>query len=483
MMQMRLLNLRNLTRRPFTTANDISDISKARIDKFKNQTHELIEQVAEYHKNIASINVKPDAKRNFLRKLVSSTPPAEPVGWETIQAQIKDIIIPNNSHWQHPMYMSWFPSISTWPAIQGEILSRSINAIGFSWDSSPLQTELELLCADWYAQMMGFPDYFLHEKSPGGGMAMTSAGDSVLNLLIVARHRRNAKKPVIYVSDQTHVHISKCAKALGYETRVIPSYFDEISQNYPMNVSLLPLAIKKDIEAGLDPIFACGTFGTTNSTAIDPIQQIGQICKENNMWLHIDAAYAGSALVCPEFRHLFKGVEYADSIVVNASKWMGLGFCASYMFIRDKKWLGDCFTMDPDYLRKSDDIDLGSLQLAFGRDNRALRMFFYVSQYGVSGVQSMIRKHVELAKILENLIKNDDRFEFCTKREFALLVFRMKGDDQKTTELIGKLKERKDIFVLGTKLEGRPVIRLSMNSEYLEEEHIHRAWEIIASLA
>mmetsp|Transcript_15635 Transcript_15635/g.15603 ORF Transcript_15635/g.15603 Transcript_15635/m.15603 type:complete len:200 (+) Transcript_15635:836-1435(+) len=199
--------------------------------------------------------------------------------------------------------------------------------------------------------------------------------------------------------------------------------------------------------------------------------------------MHIDAAYAGSALICPEFRHLFKGIEYADSIVVNGSKWIGLGFSASYMFIRDKKWLGDCFTMDPDYLRKSEDIDLGSLQLAFGRDNKALRMWLYVSQYGVSGVQSMIRKHVELAKTLENLIKNDERFELCTKREFALIVFRMKGDDQKTSALIAKLKERKDIFILGTKLEGRPVIRLSMNSEYMEEEHIYRAWEIIGSLA
>jgi len=454
---------------------------RQRILKFKEETHQLVEAVANYYLTLEERNPKPNVQPFYLQNLLGKEPPLKPLKWEETLHHFNSSILDGAVHWQHPKFLAYFPSMTNFAAIQGEIISRAINAVGFSWSASPVNTEMEVLMADWVAKAIGLPFHFLHESKQGGGLTHGTASEAILAVLIAARDSKPGKNPLVYVSEQTHSVVAKNARLLGIELRKIPAPWNPEVRNYPMDASALNNQILEDKLRGFNPIFVCGTIGTTNSTAIDPITEIGKVAKEHNIWFHVDAAYSGSAMVCPEYKYLLEGVDYCDSFNFNGSKWLGTGFNCAFLYVKDKSQLIKTFSMNAEYLKSVDaeKVDFKDWQIPLGRDCRAFKVWTLFSQYGIEGIQTNIRNHVKLAQMLEELILADPRFELATKRELALVVCKLAQGD--TSQLVKNLEEKKEVFLVGSQLGGESVLRISPASEFMQPHHVEEIWNCIVS--
>ena len=460
------------------------------INEFKENGYKVIDWIADYYENIESYPVLSMIKPGELRKSLPKNPPKDGENFNNILTDMDDKIIPGVTHWQSPNFFAYFPCNATGPAILGDLLSSGLGIQGMLWASSPACTELESHVLDWLVDMLHLPEKFKSD-SFGGGVIQDTASSATLCALIAAREKISNGKINesgfddsirIYTSMEAHSSIEKAVKIAGIGSKNIRLI--EVDQDFAMNPIKLREAINTDIKNGKTPAFVCATIGTTSSTAIDPLNEIGKICDEFGVWLHVDAAMAGSASICPEYQFIHNGIEYADSYCFNPHKFLLTNFDCSCLYVSDRKALIKSLTINPEYLKteasQSDTVfDYRDWQVPLGRRFRALKLWSVIRYYGINGIQSHIRGHIESAKLLSELIIKDNRFEIMAPTILNLVCFRYRESDQFNKLLLNELNKSGELYLVHTKLNNKYTIRFSIGQTNTTKEHVLNAWKFI----
>ncbi|XP_020425168.1 tyrosine decarboxylase 1 isoform X2 [Prunus persica] len=412
-------------------------------------------------------------------------------------ADIQAKILPGVTHWQSPNFFGYYPSNSSIAGFLGEMMSAGLNIVGFSWITSPAATELEMIVLDWFGKMLKLPEEFL-SAGKGGGVIQGTASEAVLVVLLAARDKilrrvgkNSLEKLVVYASDQTHSALQKACQIGGIHPENCRLLRTDSSTNYALSPNVLNEAISNDVTSGLIPFFLCATVGTTSSTAVDPLLELGKIAKSNDMWFHVDAAYAGSACICPEYRHYIDGVEEADSFNTNAHKWFLTNFDCSVLWIKDRNALIQALSTNPEFLKNKASqanlvVDYKDWQIPLGRRFRSLKLWMVLRLYGLENLQSYIRNHINLAKHFKELVAQDPRFEIVTPRLFSLVCFRLlppHNDETCATKLnhglLDAVNATGKIFISHTVLSGKYLLRLAVGAPLTEERHVNAAWKLL----
>ena len=460
------------------------------INEFKENGYKVIDWIADYYENIESYPVLSQAKPGELRSTLPKNPPQDGERFNNILAEMNEKIIPGVTHWQSPNFFAYFPCNSTGPAILGDLLSSGLGIQGMLWASSPACTELESHVLDWLVDMLHLPEKF-KSTSSGGGVIQDTASSATLCALIAAREKVSNNKINengfddsirVYTSMEAHSSIEKAVKISGIGSKNIRLI--EVDDDFAMNPLKLRKSIEKDIMDGKIPAFVCATLGTTSSTAIDPLNDIGKICNEFGIWLHVDAAMAGSASICPEYRFINEGIEYADSYCFNPHKFLLTNFDCSCLYVSDRKALIKSLTINPEYLKtevsKSETVfDFRDWQIPLGRRFRSLKLWSVIRYYGINGIQQHIRGHIESAKMLSELIMKDERFEIMAPTILNLVCFRYKNSDEFNKALLEKLNTSGKLYLVQTKLNKKYTLRFSIGQTNTTREHIINAWKNI----
>ncbi|XP_028177831.1 histidine decarboxylase isoform X2 [Ostrinia furnacalis] len=466
--------------------------------EFRVKAKEMVDYIADYLENIRDRRVYPGVQPGYLHKLLPKEAPHAPEKWDDIFKDVDEHIMPGLVHWQSPHMHAYFPALTSYPSIMGDMLSSALNVLCFTWASSPAGTELETIAMNWLGKVLGLPECFLNEKndSPGGGVIQTTASEATLVSLLAARTRALMELAelnsdlqssellghlICYCSDQAHSSVEK-AGLIG----LVRMRYIESDENQSMRGAKLEEAIISDKAKGLVPFWVCATLGTTGSVAFDSLREIGEVCRRHSAWLHVDAAYAGSAFVCPEFRHWLDGVELADSFAFNPSKWLMVNFDCTAMWVRDSTALHRTFNVNPIYLRHENSgkaIDYMHWQIPLSRRFRALKLWFVLRNYGVAGLQKHIRESVRLAQKFEALVLADQRFEIPQQRNLGMVAFRLRGDNALTERLLKKLNARGYIHAVPACFKGVYVIRFTVTSQRTTNQDILDDWNEIKVVA
>ena len=463
-------------------------------EEFRKHGHEVVDWIADYYRRIESYPVFSRVKPGDVRASLPQEPPARPESFDTILSDVEKLILPGITHWQSPNFFGYFPCNASGPAILGDLLSSGLGVQGMLWATSPACTELETLVLDWLVFALGLPQKF-HSSSLGGGVIQDTASSSTLCAVLAARERLTnfqsngagvSAKLTAYTSSQAHSSIEKAVQIAGIgreNLRLI-----DVDERFAMRPEALASAIEGDKAAGLVPFFVCATVGTTSSNAMDPLPRIGALCRQHNLWLHVDAAMSGTAALCPEFRHLQNGLEHADSYCFNPHKWMFTNFDCDCFYVADRKTLIKTLSILPEYLRNKATesgavIDYRDWHVPLGRRFRALKLWFVLRYYGIEGLQFHIREHVRLAQQFAKWIREDERFELIVEPPLNLVCFRVNGSDERNQQLMDALNLSGDLFLTHTKLNQSLVLRLSIGQTNTEERHVEQAWKRIREQA
>jgi aromatic-L-amino-acid/L-tryptophan decarboxylase len=459
-------------------------------DEFRRHGHSVVDWIADYYSRIESYPVLSRAEPGQVRASLPANPPAKGESVAAILRDVEKLILPGVTHWQSPNFFAFFPANASGPAILGDLLSSGLGVQGMLWATSPACTELETHVLDWLVGMLDLPGKFLSTAS-GGGVIQDTASSASLCALLAARERAtnfasNKRgcngKLVAYTSSQAHSSIEKDVQIAGLgldNLRLI-----EVDENFAMRPDALARQIEHDRSAGLVPCFVCATIGTTSSNAIDPLPEIGRICRASNIWFHVDAAMSGTAALCPEFRHTHAGVDLADSYTFNPHKWMFTNFDCNCFYVADRKALIQTLSILPEYLRNKATesgavIDYRDWQVPLGRRFRALKLWFVIRHYGIEGLQYHIRRHVELAQRFAGWVKSDVRFEMAAPAPLNLVCFRHKGGDEVNQALMDRLNRSGDLYLTHTRLNQRLALRFCVGQTNTMERHVERAWSRI----
>jgi aromatic-L-amino-acid/L-tryptophan decarboxylase len=374
---------------------------------------------------------------------------------------LDEILLPGVTHWQHPRFFAYFAVSSAEPGILAELLAATLNSVAILWRTAPASTELEVTVLDWVAQLIGIP-------SEWHGHIEDTASTSTLAALIAARHA--TWRNVVVCSEHAHSSVEKDARMLGMEVRKVPA-----DDAFRMRLDALELD---------DAAAVVATVGTTSSTSVDPVAAIADRCAAAGTWLHVDAAYAGSAMVCPELRWAFEGVDRADSLVVNAHKWMFTPMDCSLIWTSRPDEFRDAFSLVPEYLRTTDEaaFNISEYGPALGRRFRSLKLWAVLRCYGAEGLRSRIREAVRLAELFEGWVREEPGWELCAPRPFSVVCFRKEGSDEKNEAILERVNASGEIFISHTKLNGCYVLRLAVGNERTTEDDVRRAWDVLRDL-
>jgi len=463
-------------------------------EEFRRWGHAVIDWIADYQKNVAQYPVLAQVKPGEVRAQLPLEPPARGEEFSALLADVDRIVMPGITHWQSPNFYAYFPSNNSGPSILGDLISSGLGVQGMLWATSPACTELETHVLDWLVQMLALPEKF-RSSSAGGGVIQDTASSASLCALLAARERAtnfrtNAKggdgSLVAYTSTQTHSSIEKAMRiaGLGSENlRLIP-----VDEKFALRPDALAAAINADRKAGKVPVFVCATIGTTSSNAIDPVRAIGEICRRENIWLHIDAAMAGTAGLCPEFRWTHDGMELADSYTFNPHKWMFTNFDCNVFYVADRKVLINTLSVLPEYLRNQATdsgavIDYRDWHIQLGRRFRALKLWFVIRHYGVEGLQHHIREHVALAQEFAHWVAADKDFEIVAPHPLNLVCFRHQAGDERNQRIMEKLNASGELYLTHTKLNGKFTLRLCIGQAQTQRKHVEKAWKLIVEAA
>jgi aromatic-L-amino-acid/L-tryptophan decarboxylase len=459
-------------------------------DDFRRHGHEVIDWIADYYSRIESFPVLSPAKPGEIRESLPASAPPKGEQFGDILNDVEKLILSGVTHWQSPNFFAFFPSNASGPAILGDLLSSGLGVQGMLWATSPACTELETRVLDWLVPALGLPEKFLSAKT-GGGVIQDTASSATLCAVLAARERATNLASnnegcrgglVAYTSAQAHSSIEKAVKIAGIgreNLRLI-----EVDERFAMNPETLARAISKDRQSGLTPFFVCATVGTTSSNAIDPVPAIGKICREHDLWLHVDAAMSGTAALCPEFRYLHDGLELANSYCFNPHKWMFTNFDCDCFYVADRKALIQALSVLPEYLRNQATesgavIDYRDWQIPLGRRFRSLKLWFVLRHYGIEGLQFHIREHIRLAQRFAEWVRADERFEIAAPVPLNLVCFRMKMGDEVNQRLMDGLNRSGDLYLTHTKLDGKLTLRLCVGQTNTTERHVQNAWKRI----
>jgi aromatic-L-amino-acid/L-tryptophan decarboxylase len=459
-------------------------------DEFRRHGHAVIDWIADYYSRIESFPVLSRVEPGQIRASLPPAPPRQGEDFTVILRDIENLILPGITHWQSPNFFAYFPANASGAAILGDLLSSGLAVQGMLWSTSPACTELETHVLDWLVPVLGLPQKFL-SSTAGGGVIQDTASSSSLCALLAARERAtnfttNQKgcdgRLVAYTSSHAHSSIEKAIKIAGMglaNLRTIP-----VDNSFAMRPDALSQQVEQDRRAGLVPCFVSATIGTTSSNAIDPLPQIGPICRQHNLWLHVDAAMSGTAAICPEFRHIHDGIEFADSYCFNPHKWMFTNFDCDCFWVADRKTLIDTLSILPEYLRNKATesgavIDYRDWHIQLGRRFRSLKLWFVIRHYGIEGLQHHIRHHVALAQQFVQWVKADARFELAAPAPLNLLCFRHRGGDSANQILMDRLNRSGDLFLTHTKLDSKLTLRFCVGQTNTTVRHVARAWQRI----
>jgi aromatic-L-amino-acid decarboxylase len=461
---------------------------------FRNHAHKVVDWIADYLQDIEKFPVKSQAHPKEIYNQLPDSAPEQGESMDKIMQDFQNIILAGITHWQSPNFFAYFPANSSYPSVLAEMLTAALGTQCMIWETSPAAAELEEKVMNWLKRMLNLPENWhgvIQDTASSSTLcAMLSAREKYSNFDINKSGFTGNEKFRIYGSSETHSSIDKGVKIAGFGLDNLVKV--QVDENQAMQPDTLKSAIKNDIKNGYKPLCVIATLGTTGTTAIDPIKQIGVICKEFNLWLHVDAAFAGSALILPEYQWMANGLDMADSFVFNPHKWLFTNFDCSAYFIKDKNILINTFTILPEYLKTkttgkvNDYRDWG---IALGRRFRALKLWFVIRDFGVQGLQERLRYHIQLAKNLEEKIKTHKDFELMTKRNINMLCFRYhpknisieKKLNQLNEQLLHSLNQTGKIFLTHTKINDRYTLRLVIGQTNVTESNVNKAWQLICS--
>ncbi|XP_022106500.1 histidine decarboxylase-like [Acanthaster planci] len=468
--------------------------------EYQRRGKEVVDFIVEYLTTIRTRRTFPDVQPGYMKRLVPDVAPQEGEKWEDIFKDVERVILPGVTHWQSPHMHAYFPALNSFPSLLGDMVADAISCLGFTWASSPACTELEIIVMDWLGAMIGLPPCFMHrnENGKGGGVLQGTLSEATLVAIFAARYRainREREREnlsddisdgaicsrlVVYCSDQAHSSVEKNALISLVKLRRIQS-----DERYSLRGTTLRKAIDEDEKKGLIPFFVCATLGTTGVCAFDNLDEIGEVCKEKKLWLHVDAAYAGTAFLCPEYRTHLHGVDKADTFAFNPSKWMMVHFDCTALWVKDREVLEKTFCVNPLYLKHEKQgmaVDFMNWQIPLSRRFRAIKLWFVIRSFGIKGLQEHVRKGVRLAKYFESLLRTEPIFEIPVECNLSLVVFRLKGKNFLTEELLRRLNATGKLYVVPAAINGLYVIRFSVTSFYTTEEDIQKDWRLICSM-
>jgi aromatic-L-amino-acid decarboxylase len=419
-------------------------------------------------------------------EIINGLPAHGPEQGETIEHIFEDferVILPGITHWNHPRFLAYFANTSSPPAVLAELLAAALNAIGILWKTSPAVTELEIVTLRWLLHWLGLPeDWF--------GMILDTASTSTLHAVAAARaaiapETREFGAPhdlVLYTSEQAHSSVDKAAIALGFGHRNIRHI--GCDAEFRMRAELLEAAILLDRAAGLQPCCVVATVGTTATTSIDPVPAIADIAVREGLWLHVDAAYAGSAAIVPEFRWIFEGCDRADSLVFNPHKWLMVPCDCSVFYCRRPDVLRQAFSLVPEILRTSDGgLNLMDYGVPLGRRFRSLKLWFVLRYYGREGLADVIKDQVAMVHEMRDRIAADPRFEICAPTLLSVVCFRLRGSDEVNRQLLDGINGSGRFFISGTVLDGRYVLRIAVGNMMTTRATLDELWLLMDALS
>jgi aromatic-L-amino-acid decarboxylase len=463
-------------------------------DDFRRFGRAVVDWIADYYERVEALPVLSQVQPGQIRTSLPAEPPTRGESFETILGDIDRLIMPGLTHWQSPNFFAYFPSNTSGPSILADLLCSGLGVQGMLWATSPACTELETHVLDWLVDMLGLPLKF-KSTSAGGGVIQDTASSATLCALLAARERATnfqsnesgvQSKLVAYASTQTHSSIEKAMMLAGLGRQNLRKI--DVDDQYAMRPVALADAIRRDRGDGLTPCFVCATVGTTSSTAIDPVAEIGPICREAGAWLHVDAAMAGTAALCPAYRYIQNGLEWADSYCFNPHKWMFTNFDCDCFYVADRATLIKTMSILPDYLRNQATesgavIDYRDWQIPLGRRFRALKLWFVIRYYGIEGLRHHIRRHIELAQQFAGCVKESTNFELAAPVPLNLVCFRHMGGDDFNRQLLERINKSGKMYFTHTMLDGRYALRFCVGQAQTELRHVQQAWKLIQETA
>ncbi len=465
-------------------------------EEFRAFGHRLIDWIADYRTSTASRPVMSTVEPGSIRAQLPTTPPEGPESMDAVFRDFERIVLPGLSHWQHPRFFGYFPSNGELSSVLGDYLSTGLGVLGLSWQSSPALTEVEEVTTDWLRQMVGLSDKW-------NGVIQDTASTSTLVALICARERASSyslvkggiqsipSALVVYVSAHSHSSVDKAALLAGFgrdHVRLVPT-----DASFAMRPDALADAIGKDIAAGLKPCAVVATTGTTTTTAVDPVGAIADVARAHGLWLHVDAAMAGSAMILPECRGLWEGIEGADSIVLNPHKWLGVAFDCSVYYVRDAEHLVRVMSTNPSYLRSAVDERVKNLRdwgIPLGRRFRALKLWFLIREQGVTGLQARLRRDLANAQWLKGEVEKTPHWRVLAPVPLQTLCVRheppgLEGEalDRYTQAWADALNRSGEAYVTPATLDGRWMVRISIGALLTERAHVAELWDAMRRTA
>lgn len=463
-------------------------------EEFRRWGHAVVDWIAGYQQRVEALPVVSQAKPGQIRARLPPEAPARGEPFDAVLKDLEELILPGVTHWQSPNFFAFFPANTSGPSILGELLSAGLGVQGMLWATSPACTELETHVLDWLVEMLGLPAAF-KSGGPGGGVIQDTASSATLCALLAARERATGFQSnergcdgqlVAYASTQAHSSVEKAVKIAGLGRQNLRLI--EVDDCFALRPDALERQITQDRRAGRTPCFTCATVGTTSSNALDPLPEIGRICRAHNLWLHVDAAMSGTAALCPEFRHLQAGLAGADSYAFNPHKWMFTNFDCDCFYVADRAALIQTLNVLPEYLRNQATesgavFDYRDWHVPLGRRFRALKLWLVIRHYGVEGLRHHVRQHVALAQDFARWVAAADRFELAAPAPLNLVCFRHRGGDEFNRQLLDRLNRSGALYLTHTVLAGRFTLRFCVGQTWTEARHVAAAWQRVQETA
>jgi aromatic-L-amino-acid/L-tryptophan decarboxylase len=464
-------------------------------DQFRRYGYQVVDWIADYWTTLPERRVAPEVKPGDIAARLPAGPTEHGESMAAILADLSTVVTPGLTHWQHPGFFGYFPANTSGPSVLGDLLCAGVGVQGMLWATSPACTELETVVLDWLADLLDLPARY-RSGSSGGGVIQDSASSATLVATLVALHRASGgrwnstgvdRRYVAYTSIHGHSSIEKAARIAGLGSANVRQ-IEVDPHTQAMHPAALLAAIQADLAAGNCPAIVVATIGTTSTTAIDPLPEIGAIAREYGIWLHVDAAYAGAAAVCPELRWTHAGLELADSYAFDPHKWLLTGFDCDAFWVADRAELIQALSVLPEYLRNAASeagavVDYRDWQVSLGRRFRALKLWLVLRWYGAEGLRTHIRTGVALAAGLAGWFAADERFELAAPHPFSLVCFRMRAGDGASEELLRRLNDSGRVFLTHTSVGGRYTLRLAIGAPMTAAEHVRAAWDLISDTA
>ena len=424
---------------------------------YREDGHAAVDWVFDYLERVGELPVLAQVAPGDIRARLPESPPEQAEPFADVLRDLDEVLLPGITHWQHPRFFAYFATTASEPGILAELLVATLNNVGFLWRTSPALTELELVTLDWLAQLLGLPQGW-------HGHIEDTASTSTLAACIAAKHVTG--RNVVVCSEHAHSSVDKAARMLGMELRKAP-----VDADFRMRVDQVDVS---------DAAIVVATVGTTSTASIDPVPEAADAAQEAGAWFHVDAAYAGAAWVCPELRGSLEGVERADSLVMNAHKWLQTPMDCSCLWTSRPDDFRDAFSLVPEYLRTPEEVtSLSEFGPALGRRFRALKLWAVLRCFGREGLQAAIREHVRLAELFESWVRAEPGWEVVAPRHFSLVCFRRDGGDAENEALLERVNATGEIFLSHTKLGGRYVLRLAIGNGRTTEADVRRAWDVL----